>query len=195
MKTIDNCSRAVPIDVGGTKDYKRFPLPAQNVRFDNGCSGTIALVLERRLWRVNPVNGPIARQNTHTLSLRQAGIDFAYGVQKISIKGRVPCARLGRILPDLPQVRWQYRVSTDVAVEEILVNRIGELDHEIIYDLGDGRTPNEFQPELGILQCTVPLSKRDQVGALEGFDDALYGVLHWEVTPAPGVRSRRVPVE
>jgi hypothetical protein len=87
-------------------------------------------------------------------------------------------------LPDLSNVGGKHRFTANITVQEILVERIGELDHDVGYRLDESWMSNQLQAKLGILARPVSLSKCNQVGVFEGADHVLYGVWLFHLTPA-----------
>ena len=65
------------------------------------------------------------------------------------------------------QFLGSYGSTIYEAIQDVLIQRVGKLDDNIIHLLGERQVPNQCEAELRVLSCPVPLSERNKVRGIK----------------------------
>jgi hypothetical protein len=89
-----------------------------------------------------PIDGWVAEEHAKLSLTGQVQVHVAHGAVELFVYGAVPDVRdLRRVLPDPLVSASRHVVTTDETVDDVLISRVAELDHDVAYDAGEPRVP------------------------------------------------------
>src|SRR5204862_4137354 len=107
-----------------TKEQQRLSMLRQYLRLQH-CGNVLVAIHEwpevGKSMHLTPINRRIAREHAQLLLRWQFFIDTTYQWEKLFVKRRETAVRLRGVAPNLPCFRKRHVSTSDVAIEQLLV--------------------------------------------------------------------------
>ena len=141
-------------------------MAGKNLALEQFCDELAALRDNRPqlFLRLNflPFDGRVGRPHADPFRGGQFYVDFSNGAEEPRIAGSIPLRRPRCVPPYRRELLFRHGLARDVTVEERLVHRVAEFDHDIVYRVGEVLLLDQAYPKVRVRHAAAALAQRHQ---------------------------------